>query len=137
MSTRTRRAPETPSHSARKVGCSSNETVLRWSTAAIQPAGQPSTPATVSKSECLMPEVYRHGAPGDQGTAERRPPSRGPADWVLDVVAVLGLVGAWVVVAVSWGSLPDHVPQHFGLTGRPDAWGGRGAILIGPSVATA
>ena len=35
----------------------------------------------------------------------------------------------------AWGSLPDEIPVHFGLTGRPDRWGGRWQAWVVPLVA--
>ncbi|MDR3719632.1 MAG: DUF1648 domain-containing protein [Bryobacteraceae bacterium] len=35
----------------------------------------------------------------------------------------------------AWGSLPDEIPAHFGLNGRPDRWGGRWQAWIVPLVA--
>lgn len=54
------------------------------------------------------------------------------AGLVLEAVAAGALVMTLVVFAVAWPSLPDRVPQHFGLTGRPDAWGGRRIMWVYP-----
>jgi len=51
------------------------------------------------------------------------------------------VVWAAVCIALPFGfaallypGLPERVPTHFGPDGRPDAWGGRGSIFLGPTV---
>ena len=31
--------------------------------------------------------------------------------------------------------MPERVPRHFGITGAPDAWAGKGALLVFPTTA--
>jgi uncharacterized membrane protein len=45
------------------------------------------------------------------------------------------VVASWALLAVYWGRLPDPVPSHWGLDGRPDRWT-RGGALIGPASTT-
>ncbi len=42
------------------------------------------------------------------------------AEKALAVVAVLGLLAAFLVVAAHWKVLPDRVATNFDLTGRPN-----------------
>lgn len=42
------------------------------------------------------------------------------------------VVATFVHVAVSWGTMPDSIPAHYGLDGTPDAWGGKGSALVAP-----
>ena len=33
-----------------------------------------------------------------------------------------------------WSALPDQVPSHFGISGQPDSWSGKGTLIILPAV---
>jgi len=48
--------------------------------------------------------------------------------------AVLCIALPFGVAALLYPGLPERVPTHFGADGRPDAWGGRGSIFLGPMV---
>lgn len=52
----------------------------------------------------------------------------------LAFAALVAQVGA---IAWLWSRLPGRIPMHFGPGGRPDAWGGRGTILLVPVVTAA
>jgi uncharacterized membrane protein len=47
----------------------------------------------------------------------------------LEILAALALIATFVTVAVLWNSAPERLPTHFGASGAPDAWGGRGGVL--------
>lgn len=68
-----------------------------------------------------------------------RPPvavhERTTAEWVLDAVAIAGAIGCVVVAAVSYGSLPDTIPTHFGPTGEADRWGSKTTAWLIPAIA--
>jgi len=53
---------------------------------------------------------------------------------VAAVLSRLLFVGTLVGVAVVYGDVPDRVPHHFGLSGEPDAWGGRGWLWALPAL---
>jgi hypothetical protein len=55
--------------------------------------------------------------------------------WPLETLALLAAVAPFLIVVQAWGSLPQQVPTHFGITGRPDRWGGRWQIWILPVLA--
>jgi hypothetical protein len=55
-------------------------------------------------------------------------------DNLLEVVAVAGLLGMLLMVWAYWPELPVRLPTHFGLSGQPDAWGGRGSFWFLPIV---
>jgi uncharacterized membrane protein len=59
-----------------------------------------------------------------------------PAQWraVAEAFAIGPLVFAWTVTIAMWPDLPERVPTHFGLDGRPDAWGGKGISWLMPIV---
>lgn len=35
-----------------------------------------------------------------------------------------------LLIITSWQSLPQSIPAHFGVTGRPDRWGGRWHLFL-------
>jgi uncharacterized membrane protein len=50
--------------------------------------------------------------------------------------ALLALAVAIGISIVAWSALPEVVPTHWGLSGRPDAWGSRATLVIfGPILA--
>src|SRR5712692_3504798 len=51
-----------------------------------------------------------------------------------EVLAVSGLLCHIVLVTRAWASLPSTIPVHYGLSGQPDAWGGRIELLDLPVV---
>lgn len=52
----------------------------------------------------------------------------------LDLLAVFGLILSFILPLVFWSGLPERIPSHFDLAGRPDAWSGRNSIWILPGV---
>lgn len=67
-----------------------------------------------------------------------RPILRFPLSWVdilLELGAISGLLCCVVITFLVWPDLRDRVPIHFGITGKPDAWGAKITILILPVVA--
>lgn len=44
--------------------------------------------------------------------------------WVLFVAHVAMLVWAWPL-------LPEQLPMHFGISGQPDSWAGKGFVTLG------
>ena len=58
-----------------------------------------------------------------------------PLEVALIVLIALGLVALIVPLALAWPTLPATVPSHFGLSGRPDAYSGKGSLLILPITA--
>lgn len=55
---------------------------------------------------------------------------RSTGEVLLEMAAVAGLVLMIGGLAVSWGSIPERVPLHFGVTGEPDRWGSKGEMLL-------
>src|ERR1700722_12459637 len=53
---------------------------------------------------------------------------RSTLDWVWEAVALTALVLSIGLVAVNWADLPDTIPTHFGASGRPNGWGGKGQL---------
>jgi uncharacterized membrane protein len=63
------------------------------------------------------------------------PLPRSGAEIVVESLAALGVLSAWLIVAVSWSALPEIVPHHFDGSGRPDAWGSKYLLWIFPALA--
>ncbi|TDA68835.1 MAG: DUF1648 domain-containing protein [Clostridia bacterium] len=65
---------------------------------------------------------------------ENHTPKLMPWWWeLLPVALVLLSVGyTWMV----YPDLPERVPTHYGASGMPDAWGGKGAVLVLPFLQT-
>jgi len=57
-----------------------------------------------------------------------------PLALVSAVIAVSAMLVNFVIVAVRMPRLPDEVPSHYGLTGKPDAWMGKAIIWIFPGM---
>jgi hypothetical protein len=55
-------------------------------------------------------------------------------DNLLEIAALAGLVGIGIMVWTCWPSLPARLPTHFGASGLPDAWGGKGSLFSLPLV---
>jgi uncharacterized membrane protein len=48
--------------------------------------------------------------------------------WVL-------LAGVWLVALWAWPGAPDRIPSHWGLSGEPNGWSGRGILFLIPAFA--
>ncbi|HPT29276.1 MAG TPA: DUF1648 domain-containing protein [Bryobacteraceae bacterium] len=53
------------------------------------------------------------------------------------MLSLLGLAALLGLVAVNWSTLPDELPMHFGINGKPDRYGSRWQLLILPVVGIA
>ena len=65
------------------------------------------------------------------------PLNRSPFDILLEILAGAGLVWMLGTVILSWSSLPESVPVHFGAGGDPDAWGSKWTFIILPLIGVA
>lgn len=59
-----------------------------------------------------------------------------PADVVLEITGYIALAALWIYVYVSYQSLPDIVPIHFGAGGKPDGYGSKETTFLSPVIAT-
>lgn len=48
-------------------------------------------------------------------------------------VIAVAVVAPFVYLALNWTAMPDSVPSHFGISGRPDAWGPRWNLFLLPA----
>jgi hypothetical protein len=53
----------------------------------------------------------------------------------IEIVAACLAVLPALLLLRAWSSLPEEIPAHFGISGRPDRWGGRWQAWIVPLVA--
>ena len=65
-------------------------------------------------------------------TKEKTKRRYGRVDLVCDVLGAVCLLVMFLLVALYWNELPELIPTHYGIDGQPNAWGGRGAILVLP-----
>ena len=63
------------------------------------------------------------------------PIERSPLELFLEIIAFLGVLAGIIIIAKYWPVLPDIIPVHFGITGKPDSWGNKSIILIFPLLA--
>ncbi len=52
----------------------------------------------------------------------------------LETAAALGILTMLYVTIKSWPLLPQTIPHHFGVSGRPDAWGGKWTLWLLPGI---
>jgi hypothetical protein len=53
----------------------------------------------------------------------------------IEIIAALAAIAPLLIILRAWDTLPEEIPVHFGITGRPDRWGGRWQAWILPVVA--
>ncbi|MEI6501055.1 MAG: DUF1648 domain-containing protein [Armatimonadota bacterium] len=51
-------------------------------------------------------------------------------DAVLDAVSAAGVLITIALFVAVWDKLPGRIPTHFGLSGAPNQWGPRSALLL-------
>ena len=62
-----------------------------------------------------------------------RPRTEVPAsrlDRVLEALSTAGVLSSIALLVAVWSKLPERVPTHFGMSGAPDGWGSRTALLL-------
>ena len=45
--------------------------------------------------------------------------------WPLEILSLAFALAPLLIMLRSWDTLPDEIPAHFGITGKPDRWGGK------------
>lgn len=69
--------------------------------------------------------------PTQEPTPTSPAPTPGARRW-LEVAAFAGLAVGIGAAVQAWPRLPEVIPMHFDIAGRPDGWGGRGTLLLMP-----
>lgn len=59
------------------------------------------------------------------------------SDWLVEVASGIGVILATYLLMSYWSQLPDRVPIHFGISGRPDGWGAKRMLLALPIIVAA
>lgn len=60
------------------------------------------------------------------------PIPRTPFETLLEALTVLGIITTIAITVWGWLTLPAIIPTHYGLSGAPNAYGGKGSLLILP-----
>jgi uncharacterized membrane protein len=55
---------------------------------------------------------------------------------LLNALALLLIIGQFALVIGYYFQLPESIPVHFGMGGKPDRWGGRMQLFVAPVLAT-
>nr|MBN2277077.1 DUF1648 domain-containing protein [candidate division Zixibacteria bacterium] len=53
---------------------------------------------------------------------------------IFEMISLAGLFVNVFLIAYYWSGLPERVPGHFGINGRPDMWSGKASLIILPVV---
>lgn len=57
-----------------------------------------------------------------------------PMDYILEVLAILGLIFLFGSSAFYYDQLPEQIPIHFGPSGAPDGYGSKTALWLLPVI---
>lgn len=60
-----------------------------------------------------------------------------PIDGLLLLGTLAGVAVSVVVLIVAWPQLPERIPTHFGVSGQPNAYGGKGILILLAALAAA
>lgn len=55
----------------------------------------------------------------------------------LDIFGAMGLLFMVGMIVFYWSSLPEQIPSHYRVSGRPDAWSGKNILLVLPIISAA
>jgi uncharacterized membrane protein len=51
---------------------------------------------------------------------------------ILNLAAIAGLVAVFAIAIRAWSVLPETIPTHFDLAGKPNGWGNKSIIWLFP-----
>lgn len=51
-----------------------------------------------------------------------------------DMLAIVAILYSIYIIFANYHTMPETIPSHFGFSGKPDAYGGKGTILLLPVV---
>lgn len=60
---------------------------------------------------------------------------RSRTQFFFEAFSLLLVIAMFAMVAVHWSQFPDRVPAHYGISGKPNGWHGKGFLLILPAIA--
>lgn len=55
-----------------------------------------------------------------------------PIDKIIELTAISGLVILFVLPIIYYSGLPERIPIHFGINGKPDSFSGKGMLWLLP-----
>ena len=59
---------------------------------------------------------------------------RSPLEVAVEIGSLIGLLAVFGILVMIWSDIPNRIPQHFGFTGQPDAWGDKETLFFLPVV---
>jgi len=57
---------------------------------------------------------------------------RSPIEISLEVLAAVGVMLGTLIIAQAWPTIPNTIPIHFGISGKPDDWGSKEILWLFP-----
>ncbi len=57
-----------------------------------------------------------------------------PIDRIVESIGVIGIILLIGLPVFYYSSLPDIIPKHYGLSGEPDGFSGKGIIWTLPAI---
>ncbi len=48
---------------------------------------------------------------------------------IIEGICALVIIGSAIFMMLKLNELPEKIPTHFGIFGRPDRWGGKGGLI--------
>jgi len=58
------------------------------------------------------------------------------SDYCFEIATAIALIICWLLPVLLFPNLPDTIPTHYGLNGRPDDWGSKVSIFLLPAITT-
>lgn len=59
---------------------------------------------------------------------------RSPREVAIEIIAAVGILGSVIAIVQAWSSLPNPIPVHFDLSGKPNFWLSKGSIILLPLI---
>lgn len=51
---------------------------------------------------------------------------------IFEILSIIGVILNLILPIAMWDTLPERIPTHFGASGIPDSWGGKGSLAFLP-----
>jgi hypothetical protein len=55
---------------------------------------------------------------------------------IIELTGIIAIFVMFLILYKYWPVLPEIIPTHFGISGKPDGWGGRGSLFFLPILGT-
>jgi len=53
---------------------------------------------------------------------------------IYNLIAFSGIIVSILLIVISWGTLPQDIPAHFGIDGTADSFAPKGSIFLFPTI---